>query len=793
MSGSVSLELSSQRRSIPSAGAVEAASAPTSSSPAVQVDFAQVFGDCLVVYGWIFGFATQVARAEIRHGDAVIDLLSVGTRLARPDVTKHFTSRTGATDDEHGFCLLLISSELHDRPDSLALSVTLRSGESTESRWPVGKGAAPVIAFFQQHQTALQRLLLCLDPTLTRPLRELLSPTLPLAAALPTSTTLLPFQYSIDLCCILGNRVLLIVGWLIDPDGSLEAAHVRMGAVTWDFFDALQRGHRPDISAERSPDVKQETGRIGFTFAVALADVPPPADELLLSMRTRSGVVWLRQPLCANPARAADEFVSLLGKLEPDTAIDLIEHVVASSDGADSNRLKQFLLAQHGLAVMRLPISLEWDQARIFLHLDRVVPIGTAGIFLNGWFSSETDRLARVACHNGLSHQLMSDNWTRHARKDVATHLAKLGIACANNEHGFACYVTLKNQGTPYFVSVTTATGRARRLRCPTATPLTTPLETVRAVLTSFDIRHRALLSLLDAHVGPAVRTAWASRDTSARKLALQRYGPQPPKPSLSIIVPLYGRFDLAEYQLAQFANDAELRELELIYFVDDPAIYDDFLCQCADLHELYEVPFMVAFCGINLGFAGANNSAARIASAPYLLLMNSDVFPRRPGWALQMLEIYKALEAPGLLGCKLLFEDGSVQHAGMSFRRHAPWSNLWINSHPYKGQTGAGLSGVREVDAVTAACVMVEAALYRQLGGFSEDYIVGDFEDSDLCLRVAAAGRRNRVALDVEMYHIERQSQDRIGDVQWRTNLTVYNCWQHNQRWARHLAEERQ
>jgi len=53
------------------------------------------------------------------------------------------------------------------------------------------------------------------------------------------------------------------------------------------------------------------------------------------------------------------------------------------------------------------------------------------------------------------------------------------------------------------------------------------------------------------------------------------------------------------------------------------------------------------------------------------------------------------------------------------------------------------------------------KAALYRELGDFG-DYIIGDFEDSDLCLRAILAGRRNRVAFDIELYHLERQSQNR-------------------------------
>jgi GT2 family glycosyltransferase len=253
----------------------------------------------------------------------------------------------------------------------------------------------------------------------------------------------------------------------------------------------------------------------------------------------------------------------------------------------------------------------------------------------------------------------------------------------------------------------------------------------------------------------------------------------------VSIIVPLYGRHDLAEYQMAQFADDPEFQSVELIYVVDDPAIFDEFRSICSDLYGIYQVPFVLAFPGANLGFAGANNFGAEIARGQYLLLMNSDVMPKRPGWLGDLLRIYKSLRAPGLLGAKLLYEDGSVQHAGIGFRRHAAWGDLWINDHPLKGQSPLGLSGVREVDAVTAACALIEATLYRELGGFSEDYIVGDFEDSDLCLRASSAGRRNHIALDIELYHLERQSQNRVGDAIWRTNLTAYNCWLHNSRWA--------
>lgn len=311
-------------------------------------------------------------------------------------------------------------------------------------------------------------------------------------------------------------------------------------------------------------------------------------------------------------------------------------------------------------------------------------------------------------------------------------------------------------------------------------------LQAVHTLLSTFDSTFPDLAFLFEHQVGPAVRAVWAARPALPRRRVERAYGAKPADPPLSIIVPLYGRHDFAEYQMALFADDPEFQNLELIYVVDDPSISADFARLCPDLYGMYQVPFVLTYSAANLGFAGANNLGAEIARGPYLLFVNSDVLPRRNGWAGDLLRTYKSLREPGLLGAKLLYEDGSVQHAGMAFRRYPGWGNLWINDHPLKGQSSLGLNGVREVSAVTAACALIGSDLYRELGGFCEDYIIGDFEDSDLCLRASTAGRRNYVDLDVELYHLERQSQNRMADARLRTNLTIYNCWLHNHTWAK-------
>ena len=54
---------------------------------------------------------------------------------------------------------------------------------------------------------------------------------------------------------------------------------------------------------------------------------------------------------------------------------------------------------------------------------------------------------------------------------------------------------------------------------------------------------------------------------------------------------------------------------------------------------------------------------------------------------------------------------------------------------------------------------MMIERALYEQVGGLWHGYVDGGSEDSDLCIRLLDAGRRNWYVADVELYHLEAQS----------------------------------
>jgi GT2 family glycosyltransferase len=258
-------------------------------------------------------------------------------------------------------------------------------------------------------------------------------------------------------------------------------------------------------------------------------------------------------------------------------------------------------------------------------------------------------------------------------------------------------------------------------------------------------------------------------------------YGVGSASPSASVVVTLYGRLDFLEHQLLHFSQDPAMRSADLIYVLDSPELSARLAELASALYALHGVPFRIARLTRNAGFSTANNLGASLARGPVLLLLNSDVIPDRPGWLDEMVNFYDATPEIGALGPKLVFEDESLQHAGMYFERDA--SGLWGNLHYYKGlsRTFPPANINRPVPAVTGACLMIDRALYTEVGGLSHRYIQIGYEDSDLCLRFIARGLRNWYVADVELYHLEGQAYPDP----MRVAFTKYNTWRQTHLWG--------
>jgi cellulose synthase/poly-beta-1,6-N-acetylglucosamine synthase-like glycosyltransferase len=270
----------------------------------------------------------------------------------------------------------------------------------------------------------------------------------------------------------------------------------------------------------------------------------------------------------------------------------------------------------------------------------------------------------------------------------------------------------------------------------------------------------------------------------------VQQIGQPLARPRASVIIPLYKALDFLRFQIAAFATDPWFRQhAELIYVLDSPEQALDVKHLISGLHLVYGLPIVLAIMERNSGYARACNAGAALARGDILALVNSDIIPEAPGWLAALAARLDARRRIGAVGPKLLFEDGSLQHAGMYFERD--YHGRWLNHHYFKGMPRyyAPAMEPRLVPAVTGACLVTSRALFEKIGGFSDDYVVGDYEDSDLCLKITAAERKILYVPEVELYHLERKSMalnaEYMKGVAWQ-----YNCTLHASRWGDMIAD---
>ncbi len=156
--------------------------------------------------------------------------------------------------------------------------------------------------------------------------------------------------------------------------------------------------------------------------------------------------------------------------------------------------------------------------------------------------------------------------------------------------------------------------------------------------------------------------------------------------------------------------------------------------------------------------YSAINNFGASNANGKYLLLLNNDTEVISPGWIREMLMFAQRGDV-GAVGAKLYYPNGTVQHAGIGL------GLLTLAGHFHKGfpRNSLGYMGrlqyQQNVSAVTGACLMIKAEMYRAVGGMEEKLAV-NFNDVDLCLRLREKGLLNVFTPFAELYHYESLSR---------------------------------
>jgi GT2 family glycosyltransferase len=290
--------------------------------------------------------------------------------------------------------------------------------------------------------------------------------------------------------------------------------------------------------------------------------------------------------------------------------------------------------------------------------------------------------------------------------------------------------------------------------------------------------------------LAPALTEVEKKIGATVRITEVKEFGETPASPLATIVIPLYRNLDFLRFQFSSMATDPWLMaNAEFIFVLDSPEIQDDTEHMLGGLNILHDMPFKLAIMNRNGGYARACNAGASIATGTTIVMLNSDVVPSEHGWLQQLIQPLFDEPKLGAIGPRLLFEDGSLQHAGLYFARDR--QGIWLNHHYHKGMPGnyAPARRGRDVPGVTGACLITRKDIFDLVGGYSEDYVIGDYEDSDLCLKIRQLGFQIYYEPSVALYHFERRSIRRSADYM-RGLASQYNSWLHTQRWNEEISE---
>lgn len=210
-------------------------------------------------------------------------------------------------------------------------------------------------------------------------------------------------------------------------------------------------------------------------------------------------------------------------------------------------------------------------------------------------------------------------------------------------------------------------------------------------------------------------------------------------QPLVSIIIPTKDQFALLERCVSTLLEKTAYPHCEIL-LVDNGST-EPAACTWLDgLAALGEARIRVLRHPGPFNYAAMNNFGAREARGDYLVLLNNDTAIVRGDWLDALLNHAQRPEV-GMVGAKLLYPNGQVQHAGLLLGLHG------MAGYPFSGaQAGApGYMRRLEIDqnysAVSAACLMVRRTLYDELGGMDAEAFPLICGDMDLCLRARAAG----------------------------------------------------
>lgn len=228
--------------------------------------------------------------------------------------------------------------------------------------------------------------------------------------------------------------------------------------------------------------------------------------------------------------------------------------------------------------------------------------------------------------------------------------------------------------------------------------------------------------------------------------------------PLVSIVIPNYEHEDVLKTCIDSLYNVNTYKNFEIIIVENNSKKKStfDYYEQVQAEHENVKV---VTWEGTEFNFSAINNFGAKYAKGQYLLFLNNDTKVIAPEAIREMVGTCSRKNV-GIVGAKLLYQDNTIQHAGvvigfMGYARHIMNDIEGLKDPGYMMRAQVNC----DYSAVTAACMMTKKSLFEELDGFDESFKVA-CNDIDYCLRVRKKNYLVVFNSFAKFYHFESKSR---------------------------------
>ncbi|KEF31683.1 O-antigen biosynthesis protein [Marinobacter nitratireducens] len=238
------------------------------------------------------------------------------------------------------------------------------------------------------------------------------------------------------------------------------------------------------------------------------------------------------------------------------------------------------------------------------------------------------------------------------------------------------------------------------------------------------------------------------------------RYG-HPSSPPVSIIIPTKDQLHLLQTCIESILEKTTYPNYEVV-IVDNNSETPEARAWLDGLAGMGIPNLRVLRYNKPFNFSAINNHAVREARGEYVLLLNNDTGIISPEWLDELMNHAQRPEV-GIVGAKLLFPYGKVQHAGVVVGMRGPAEHVCIDAEANDPGYMNRLMIDQNYSAVTAACMLVRKSVYEQVGGLDEEAFAVSYNDIDFCLKVAQAGYLTVWTPYSQVMHVANASQTSV------------------------------